>query len=249
MDFTGGKPLLTSGLFESLTAQIDILVDRANTNMLQKMCLTASALATIGWAHCAEAAPVLWSMAPSGTGNSPNNGAQALDELTAPLSSDEMGLSNSVEFNTIFDNDLDEDNRSTWVGNWESAIISDLDNSNPVYLDGSSAALGGHAWVCDGYDDGPSTTLFHMNWGWNCSTQDGWYSISGNNPSTQFPTSEGRIKEIFPGTDLIAMSGYTSTFSGGIFTHRVENDFGNFSFISLIDSFFFHISSIILAPE
>ena len=108
MDFTGGKPLLTSGLFESLTAQIDILVDRANTNMLQKMCLTASALATIGWAHCAEAAPVLWSMAPSGTGNSPNNSAQALDELTAPLSSDEMGLSNSVEFNTIFDNDLDE---------------------------------------------------------------------------------------------------------------------------------------------
>ena len=131
-----------------------------------------------------------------------------------------------------FDNDLDEDNRSTWVGNWESAIISDLDNSNPVYLDGSSAALGGHAWVCDGYDDGPSTTLFHMNWGWNCSTQDGWYSISGNNPSTQFPTSEGRIKEIFPGTDLIAMSGYTSTFSGGIFTHRVENDFGNGAFES-----------------
>ena len=108
MDFTRGKPLLTSGLSKSLALRKGPPANRANIQMLLRKCLPAFALAIIGWAHCAQAAPVLWSMSPSGIGSTPSNSAQALDKLTTPLSSDEMGISNSVEFNTIFDNDLDE---------------------------------------------------------------------------------------------------------------------------------------------
>ena len=36
---------------------------------------------------------------------------------------------------------------------WLTMAKNELDNSRPIYYDGSSEADGGHAWVCDGYDD------------------------------------------------------------------------------------------------
>lgn len=58
----------------------------------------------------AFAAPVLWSTRPSGltTGGSisATEDAEALDELTAPLSANQMGLSQGVDFTTTFDEDI-----------------------------------------------------------------------------------------------------------------------------------------------
>lgn len=73
---------------------------------------------------------------------------------------------------------------------WISMIKEDLDRQHPVLYLGTSR-LGGHAFVCDGYDnDG----LFHFNFGWD-GVADGYYSI--NDP---YGFSEGQsiIHDIYP---------------------------------------------------
>ena len=71
------------------------------------------ALAALIWGatlSCATAAPVLWSTRPAaiapGEGLSASDDAQALDELTAPLSADQMGFGSGVDFRTTFDEDI-----------------------------------------------------------------------------------------------------------------------------------------------
>lgn len=63
---------------------------------------------------------------------------------------------------------------------WEAMIYAELSNKRPVYYDGASPE-GGHAFVCDGYDqDG----LFHFNWGWG-GYCDAYFALSALNPSGQ----------------------------------------------------------------
>lgn len=60
---------------------------------------------------------------------------------------------------------------------WENMMYDNLANIGPVIY-GGSGSLGGHSFVCDGYDtDG----LFHINWGWG-STSDGYFLLSALNP-------------------------------------------------------------------
>lgn len=56
--------------------------------------------------------------------------------------------------------------------NWQNLLKEQLDLGWPVYYSGHSNS-GGHAFVCDGYDD---SDLFHFNWGWGGSS-DGWFVI------------------------------------------------------------------------
>ena len=56
--------------------------------------------------------------------------------------------------------------------NWQNMLKESHDLSWPVYYSGYSDD-GGHAFVCDGYDD---FDLFHFNWGWGGSS-DGWFVI------------------------------------------------------------------------
>lgn len=62
-------------------------------------------------------------------------------------------------------------------------IRRELKNNRPVYLSGSSSGngihSGGHAWVCDGYNDN-DTTVYHMNWGWG-GTGNAFYNLVINN--------------------------------------------------------------------
>ena len=46
-----------------------------------------------------------------------------------------------------------------------SLVIEDIEKGYPVLLAGYSNNLGGHAFICDGYD--PATNKFHINWGWD----------------------------------------------------------------------------------
>ena len=56
--------------------------------------------------------------------------------------------------------------------NWQNMLKEQFDIGWPVYYSGYSDE-GGHAFVCDGYDD---SDLFHFNWGWGGSS-DGWFVI------------------------------------------------------------------------
>lgn len=55
---------------------------------------------------------------------------------------------------------------------WERIIYQELAEQRPVYLDGIAAELG-HAFVCDGYENG----FYHINWGWN-GVANGYFNFS-----------------------------------------------------------------------
>ncbi|MDE7473947.1 MAG: C10 family peptidase, partial [Muribaculaceae bacterium] len=62
---------------------------------------------------------------------------------------------------------------------WMSMIRGELDAKRPVYYAASSEdGLGGHAFVCDGYD---SEGYVHINWGWY-GRSNGFFSINHLNP-------------------------------------------------------------------
>lgn len=62
---------------------------------------------------------------------------------------------------------------------WMQMIRTELDAGRPVYYSASSEdGLGGHAFVCDGYD---SEGYVHMNWGWYGSS-NGYFYINHLNP-------------------------------------------------------------------
>lgn len=57
---------------------------------------------------------------------------------------------------------------------WEDEIYNSLKNSNPVpYQAWSREPEAGHAFICDGYEDG----YFHMNWGWG-GYCDGYFKLN-----------------------------------------------------------------------
>lgn len=48
---------------------------------------------------------------------------------------------------------------------WAEALKMELDQLRPMYYSGSDdSGQGGHAFVCDGYDE---NNFFHFNWGWS----------------------------------------------------------------------------------
>lgn len=74
---------------------------------------------------------------------------------------------------------------------WIALLKSNIDQQIPLYYSGQGAD-GGHAFVCDGYNnDG----LFHFNWGWGGSS-DGWFLIDGD--KFEFSTSQAIIYDFIP---------------------------------------------------
>ena len=70
-----------------------------------------------------------------------------------------------------------EEDRDSWWGSsystaeWEAMIREELDKRYPILYSATDPAEGGHAFICDGYND---QGLFHFNFGWY-GTCDGWY--------------------------------------------------------------------------
>ena len=56
---------------------------------------------------------------------------------------------------------------------WINLMKSELQAGRPILYGGSSASLGGHAFVCDGY---APNDFFHINWGWSGS-YDEFYKL------------------------------------------------------------------------
>lgn len=63
---------------------------------------------------------------------------------------------------------------------WVGLLYTELASDRPVLMCGQSTG-GGHAFVCDGYDE---DDFFHINWGWGGSS-DGYFRLSNLTPSTQ----------------------------------------------------------------
>lgn len=83
---------------------------------------------------------------------------------------------------------------------WSNALKNELDNSRPLLYRGQGSE-GGHAFVCDGYNN----NYFHFNWGWSGS-ENGNYLLSSLNPATyDFSTNQAAVFGIQPPSDF---SGY-----------------------------------------
>lgn len=73
---------------------------------------------------------------------------------------------------------------------WIALLKSELDKELPMYFSGTGEA-GGHAIVCDGYDN---NDFFHFNMGWS-GIGDGFYSINDVNG---FFNNQTVVMNIFP---------------------------------------------------
>jgi hypothetical protein len=61
------------------------------------------------------------------------------------------------------------------TASWLPMILKELDAGRPILYTGNDTGnLGGHGWVCDGYD---VNHMLHMNWGWG-GMDDGYFSTS-----------------------------------------------------------------------
>ena len=88
--------------------------------------------------------------------------------------------------------------KNSYTGNWISLLKSELDQWRPVIYRGQGT--GGHAFVCDGYDD---QNYFHFNWGWSGS-YNGYYILTDLTPGPyNFNSSQGMVINIEGKTPLI----------------------------------------------
>ncbi len=80
-------------------------------------------------------------------------------------------------------------NESDWV----TTLKQELDASRPILYAGSGT--GGHAFVCDGYDN---SDMFHFNWGWNGGS-DGYFALSSLTPGNfNFSFDQNAVINIQP---------------------------------------------------
>ncbi len=76
---------------------------------------------------------------------------------------------------------------------WDMMVRDNLDNGLPLIYSGQGS--GGHAFVCDGYQD---TCYYHFNWGWS-GYGDGWYYYNDlTPPGNDFSYYQGAVFDIAP---------------------------------------------------
>ncbi|MDE6644297.1 MAG: C10 family peptidase, partial [Muribaculaceae bacterium] len=88
---------------------------------------------------------------------------------------------NTANIKTALINYFDYSNDAKWIcrhtynnqDEWEDDIYNSLKNSNPVPYRAKKANREGHAFVCDGYENG----YYHINWGWG-GFCDGYFKLS-----------------------------------------------------------------------
>ena len=135
---------------------------------------------------------------------------------------------------------------------WENMIYGELAARRPVIYRGSKED-GGHAFVCDGYD---GNGLYHINWGWNGSS-NGYFLLNILNPDAQgtggadgtygYIIDQAIVCGIEPGTTAVSntevtvrqfdVESYTSTrsssnqdFSATVLTHFLNGTNTTISF-------------------
>ena len=97
------------------------------------------------------------------------------------LSADGGSAASSSNVRAVMVNNFGYDNSMTYRyrssyndTQWMNLLKQELDASRPVYHRGSNSSGGGHAFICDGYND---QNLFHFNWGWG-GYSNGYYAVN-----------------------------------------------------------------------
>lgn len=90
--------------------------------------------------------------------------------------------------------------RDSTTMNWDSLLISHLDQQIPMYYAGWSVPnVIGHAFVCDGYQ---GTNYYHFNWGWS-GTLNGYFYTDNLTPGgSNFNLAQELIINAVPDTNL-----------------------------------------------
>ena len=93
-----------------------------------------------------------------------------------------------------FSRQLHRDKMGNSNSAWLTKLKDCLDLQRPIYYSGQGDA-GGHAFVCDGYDD---NDLLHFNWGWG-GNGDGYFALGNMNViGYNFNDNNHAILDIFP---------------------------------------------------
>ncbi|OFX27986.1 MAG: hypothetical protein A2X08_15750 [Bacteroidetes bacterium GWA2_32_17] len=77
---------------------------------------------------------------------------------------------------------------------WDVLIRDNLDMHHPIVYSGSGMD-GGHAWICDGYQD---TCFYHFNWGWSGSSNGYFYYNDLTPGGYSFNNDQGAVANIMP---------------------------------------------------
>jgi hypothetical protein len=81
---------------------------------------------------------------------------------------------------------------------WDTLMATEINAKRPMIYSGTDPSVGGHAWVCDGYQFDQVKYYFHMNWGWS-GQSDGYFLTSDLNPSSyNFSQYNSLIYNIYP---------------------------------------------------
>ena len=101
----------------------------------------------------------------------------SVDMMYAPDGSGAFSADVPIAINTYFSYS-DQATHISKLGHsydeWIALLKSNIDQQIPLYYSGQSSE-GGHAFVCDGYDN---DDLFYFNWGWGGSA-NGYFLIDG----------------------------------------------------------------------
>ena len=132
---------------------------------------------------------------------------------------DDVSSANSqvVAFTKYFGYDINasyEAREDYNASDWENLIYTELSSGRPVYLT-ARKLNGGHAFICDGYDNG----LYHINWGWR-GHQNGYFALNalsdGDSGGTGAASgSEGYTLEVKAMIGLQPSTGNTSSNNNG----------------------------------
>ena len=76
---------------------------------------------------------------------------------------------------------------------WENIILEHINANKPLYYSGQSSD-GGHAFVCDGYQETGTGKLYHFNFGWSGSG-NGYYNLNDVNG---FSSQQGMVRNFVP---------------------------------------------------
>lgn len=119
-----------------------------------------------------------------------------------------------------------ESRNSYSLNQWVNLLRSQLDQGYPLIYAGYGSNGPGHAFVCDGYDNG---NLFHFNWGWSGS-YNGFYMMDYLTPGGyNFSSYQMAIINCFPADNNYpygCQSTTTITGSGG----SITDDSGPFNY-------------------
>ena len=94
---------------------------------------------------------------------------------------------------------------------WQALLKNEIDNGRPMLYSGHGT--GGHAFICDGYQD---ADYFHFNWGWS-GHYNGYFYLNNLNPGYTFNSWQQASVNLFPAASYPApCSGFkTLTFTRG----------------------------------